>query len=134
MPYDSVVSSKISLFERMTSLRALQVFGLAALAVGIVIAFFAHRAPMRGWIAIVLLLVASGAWALIESGEDSRPSSLPMFLTFLFVAPIAVVYSLRANRHAPDRVTALAAFAGSFLVAAFLLLMVPGMVYSLFVS
>src|SRR5438309_919757 len=103
----------------MTSLRALQVFGLAALAAGVVVAFFTNRAPMRGWIGVVLLLVASGSWALIESRESSRPSSLPMFLTFLLVAPVAVVYSFRARRVAPDRVVALAAFVGSFVVAAF---------------
>jgi len=40
-----------------------------------------------------------------------------MFVTFLFIAPIAVVYSIRARKVAPDRVAALAAFAGSFVVS-----------------
>jgi len=118
----------------MTSLRALQAFGLAALAAGVVVSFFTHRAPMRGWIGVVLLLIASASWALIESGESSRPSNLSMFLTFLLVAPVAVVYSFRARRVAPDRVLALAAFIGSFVVAAFLLFMLAGIVYSLFVT
>jgi hypothetical membrane protein len=86
---------------------------------------------MRGWVGVVLLLVASLAWALVEAGESSRPSSFPMFLTFLLVAPVSVVYSFRARRVAPDRVVALAAFAGSLVVAAFLLFMVVGLVYSL---
>jgi hypothetical protein len=59
---------------------------------------------------------------------------LSIFATFLFVAPVAVVYSFRARRRAPDRIVALAAFAGSFIVAAFWLFMVVGIVASLFVS
>jgi hypothetical protein len=55
-----------------------------------------------------------------------------MFTAFLFIAPIAVVYSFRARRAAPDRTVALAAFVGSFLVAAFLLFMLAGLVYSFF--
>ena len=86
---------------------------------------------MRGWVGIVLLLAAGLAWAFIETGESSRPSNLPMFLTFLLLAPVAVVYSFRARRVAPDRRTALAAFVGSFIVAAFLLFMVTGIFYSL---
>src|SRR5688500_8082684 len=115
----------------MTSLTTLQVFGLAALAVGAVGAFFTDRAPMRGWIGVVLYFVSSGALALIDSEVSSRPSSLLMLLTFLIVGPVSVAYSFRARRLAPDRVVALAAFAGSFVVAAFLLFMLAGMVYSL---
>jgi hypothetical membrane protein len=110
----------------MTSLRTLQICGLAALAVGVTVASFSNRAPKRGWIGVVLLLVASLAWASIESGE-----SLPMLATYLLVAPIAVVYPFRARRAAPDRFVALAAFAGSFVVAVFLLFTVAGLVYSL---
>jgi len=90
--------------------QTITVFGLAASRRRRAVALFSRRAPMRGWVGVVLLLVASLAWALIESGESSRPSSLPMFLTFLSVAPVAVVYSFRARRVAPDRVLALAAF------------------------
>jgi drug/metabolite transporter (DMT)-like permease len=117
----------------MTSLRTLDMFGLAALAVGVVLAILSHRVPKRGWIGVVLLIVASLAWAFIDAGDSAQPSRLPMFLAFLLVAPVAVVYSFRARRSAPDRVPALAAFVGSFVVAAFLLFMVGGIVYSLFV-
>ena len=113
----------------MSSLRALQVLGLAALAVGVVVAFFTHRAPKRGWIGVVLLLVASGAWALIESVDSSRPTNLSMFVAFLFVAPIAIVYAFRVRR-GPDRIFALAAFVGSFVLSAFLLFAVAGIIYS----
>lgn len=89
---------------------------------------------MRGWIGVVLLVIASASWALIQSGESSRPPSLAMFVTFLLVGPVAVVYAFRARRVAPDRIFALAAFGGSFVVAAFLLFMLAGIVYSLFVS
>jgi uncharacterized protein YjeT (DUF2065 family) len=118
---------------RMASFPALPVFGLVAFAAGVAIAFFTHRVPTRGWIAVVLLLLASTAWALIESGESSRPSSFPMLLTFMVLAPVAIVYSFRARRRAPDRLLALAGFAGSFLVGAFLLFMLAGLVYSVFV-
>ena len=116
----------------MTSLRAIQVFGFAALAGGIIVAFLIRRVPMRGWAGVVLLMIASGAWALIDQRDDSQPSSLPMFIAFLFVSPIAIVYSFRARRLAPDRVIARAAFAGSFLVAAFLLFMTAGIAFSFF--
>ncbi len=115
----------------MTSLRTLQVLGLGAVGAGAALSVITRRAPMRGWVGVVLLLVATLAWALIESGESSRPSSLPMFLAFLLLAPVAVVYSFRARRAAPDRLAATAAFVGSFIVAAFLLFMVAGIVYSL---
>jgi hypothetical protein len=109
-----------------------QIFGLAALAVGVVFAILSSRIPKRGWIGVALLVVAALAWALIDAGESSKPSRLPMFLTFLTVAPFAVVYSFRARRSAPDHVTAFAAFIGSFIVAGFLLFMLAGILYSLF--
>lgn len=115
----------------MDSLPTLQILGLAAVAVGVAIAILSRRAPARGWVGVVLLLVAALAWALIDAGESSPSPSLPMFLTFLLVAPVAVVYSFRARRVAPDRVAALAAFAGLFFVAAFLLFMIFGIVHSL---
>ena len=116
----------------MTSLRTLQVLGLASVAIGIALSTVARRAPMRGWVGVILLLVAALTWAFIDAGESSRPSSMPMFLAFLLVAPVAIVYSFRARRAAPDRVVATAAFVGSFVVAAFLLFMVAGILYSLF--
>ena len=115
----------------MTPLRTMQIFGLLALALGSAVSVVSRRVPARGWVAVVLLLVAAGAWACIDSGEISRPSSLPMFITFLLLAPIAITYSFRARRAAPDRVAATAAFVGAFLVAAFLLFMLAGIVYSL---
>jgi FtsH-binding integral membrane protein len=118
----------------MTSLHALQAFGLAAFAVGAVVAFFAHRAPMRGWVGVTLLVIAAAAWGLIESGESSQPSSLPMFVTFMVVAPVAIVYSLRARRTAPDRAIAFAAFLGAFVVATFLILMLVGIFHSMLLT
>jgi hypothetical protein len=111
----------------------LQIAGLAALSAGIVVAFLMGRVPKRGWVGVMLLLVASGAWSLIDSAESSRPSSLSMFVTFLFVAPVAIVYSFLARRSAPDRIVALAAFIGACVVLAFLLFMMAGLIYSLFV-
>ena len=115
----------------MSAIREMHVFGLVALGAGFLVASFSRRAPMRGWVGVALLLVASLAWAFIDSGEDPEISSLPMFLTFLFTSPISIVYSFRARRVAPDRLTALAAFAGSFVVSTFLLFMVAGILYLL---
>src|SRR5947209_1791390 len=107
----------------MTDLQESQVFGSGALLAGIVVSFFLRRISIRGWIAVVLLMVTCAAWALIDSADSPSPSRLPMFVTFLFSAPISIYYALRA-RHASDRVFARAAFAGSLLVLVFLLFMV----------
>ena len=69
---------------------------------------------------------------LIDAGESSRPSNLPMAILFGFVAPVAVVYSLRSRRHAPDRLTALAAFVGSFIIGGFFLFMLAGLCLLIF--
>jgi hypothetical membrane protein len=116
----------------MTSLRILDICSLAALSVGMAFAILSYRVPKRGWIGVVLLVVASVAWALIDARDSSQPSRTPMLYAFLIFAPVSVVYSFRARRLAPDRLPALAAFVGSFVVAAFLLFMVCGIVYSLF--
>jgi len=99
-------------FAHMTSLRTLQMLDFAALAVGVVLAILSHRFPKRGWIGVLLLLAACLACALINVGDSSQPTHLWMVVAFLVIAPIAVVYSFRARRVAPDRVPALAAFAG----------------------
>ena len=114
----------------MASLPVIPVFGLAAFSAGVAVAFFTRRVPMRGWMAVVLLLLASTALGLIAS-------SVPMLLTFMIIAPVAIVYSFQARRRAPDRLLALAGFAGAFFVGALLLLvlasLVAGVVHSLFV-
>ena len=115
----------------MDSFRAIQASGLAALAAGVAIAFIARRLPMRGWVGVLLLLSASASFVLIDS---SGPPHLAMLLIFLFIAPVAGVYALRARRHAPDRVVATAAFVGSFLVAPLWLFMAVSFVVSLFAS
>ena len=116
----------------MVSPRAFPILGLVALAVGVGVALLIRRAPMRGSVGVTLVIAAALSWTLIDAGESSRPSSLPMFLGFLLISPVAVVYSIRAKRTAPDRTMALAAFVGSFIVGAFLLFMLAGIVYSLF--
>ena len=113
----------------MVSPRAFPFLGVAALVVGVVATAFVRRLPMRGWIGVALVLLSATAWALIEAGSSS---SITMFMLFLFSAPVAVVYSFRARRLAPDRVPALAAFVGSFIIGAFLLFMLSGIVYSFF--
>ena len=115
----------------MTSdLPTIQFCGLAAVAFGITTGFLFRRAPKRGWVGVLLLLVASLAWSRIDSGETAEPSSLGMTVTFLALSPIAVIYSFRARRNAPDKLFASAAFIGSFVVGAFLLFMIAGIAAS----
>ena len=105
---------------------SLAIFSSAAAVVGICCAAFAHKIPSRGWIGVVLLLIAALAFILIEAGTGL--SSIPMSMLFLFTAPIATVYSFRAKKRAPDHLVALAAFTGSFIIGAFFLFMVAGLV------
>jgi hypothetical protein len=111
--------------DKWTAFALLNVTGLA---VGIAIAFFAHRFPSRGWVGIVLLLSAALALMLIDAGDSSRPSSLPMAMSFLIIAPVAVVYSFHSRRRAPDRLLALGAFVGGFIIGGFYLFMLAGLV------
>ena len=108
---------------------------IAAFAVGVCIAFFARKISSRGWVAIILLLSAALVWMLIDGGDSSRASSLPMSLSFWIITPFAVVYSFRARRHAPDRLPALAAFVGGFIIGGFYLFTLAGLamlVYEIF--
>ena len=114
----------------MPSLRAFQVCGFVALAVGLIVSIISSRAPKRGWVGIVLLLVSALAWTLIETGESS--TNLSMIAAFMLISPVAIVYSFRSRRLAPDRAVAKAAFAGSFLVLAFLLYMIAGIIVTFF--
>ena len=100
-----------------------------AMCAGVWGAFFTPKVPSRGWVGVVLLLLAALAWMLIDTGENSQSSSLPMTALFEFIAPIAIVYSFRSRRHAPDRLLALAAFVGSFIVGGFFLFMLAGLVF-----
>jgi len=115
-----------------TALHKLQIYGLTAFSIGLFAAICLRRAPARGWVAIILQLVAAGAWSLIESTDNSRDPSIIMLMIFMGIAPIAIVYSWRARKTAPDRLTALAALVGSFLLSAFLLLMLGGIIYTIF--
>ncbi len=116
----------------MDSFQTVMVCSLATLVAGVVVACFTHRAPKRGWVGVILLLVAAGAVTLSEPGDSAHPSNLPMFLVFLFVAPVAVVYAFRARKTAPDRRIALAAFAGACFISVFLLWMTVALVFAMF--
>lgn len=102
------------------------IWSSAATIVGICTVPFARKVPSYGWVAITLLLLSALAFILIESGAGL--SSLPMSMLFLFIAPTAVVYSFRARRHAPDRLTALAAFVGGFIIGGLFLFTLAGLV------
>jgi hypothetical protein len=84
--------------------------------------------------AALVLILSALFWAVSEPGEsaaDTRTWTLPCFM---FTAPIAVIYSFRARKLAPDRLLARAAFFGSFVIGAALLFMLCGLVYALFVT
>jgi hypothetical membrane protein len=112
----------------MDSFRTEQVVAAIAFSIGCGGTFVTSRAPKRGWVGVVLLVVASLAWALIEA--DPMRESFSMLVVFLIMAPIAVVYSFKARRSAPDKTLATAGFVGSFIVGLFLLFMVSGLIFS----
>ena len=89
---------------------------------------------MRGWIAAVLLIFSALLWAAREPGDNAADTRGWTLHCFMFTAPIAVIYSFRALKLAPDRLLARAAFFGSFLIAAALLFMLCGLIYALFVT
>jgi uncharacterized membrane protein len=113
----------------MDSLTAFTIWSFAASIIGVFIAFFVRRLPSHGWVAILLLLTATLAWMRIDSGESSHPTSLLMSMLFCITAPVAAVYSFRARRHAADRLVALAAFVGGFIIAGFYLFMLAGLFF-----
>ena len=112
----------------MPSPRTLQRLGLAALGVGSVISTFFRRAQIRAWAGIVLLLLTALAWNFAGSGRGSPSSELP----FIFLAPIAMAYSFRANDVVSNRVVALAFLTGSIAIALLLLLRMTCMLYRKF--
>jgi hypothetical protein len=115
------------MFEGMNPLHLFPIVNLTAMIVGLFAASFTHKAPSRGWIGVLLLLLAILAWILIEADAKSL-SSLPMSVLFEFTSPVAVVYTFRSRRHAPDKLAALAAFAGSFIIGALFLFVSAGIV------
>jgi hypothetical protein len=111
----------------MNPLHIFPIVSFAAMIAGVFGACFTHKAPSRGWIGVLLLLLAALAWMLIEADARSL-SNLPMSVLFEFISPVAVVYSFRSRRHAPDKLIALAAFAGSFIIGALFLFISAGIV------
>lgn len=101
---------------------------------GTVAGTLVRRVPLRGWMAALLLILSALFWAVSEPSEsaaDTRTWTLPCFM---FTAPIAVIYSFRARKLAPDRLLTRAVFFGSFVLGAALLFMLCGLVYALFVT
>ncbi|MEI9865781.1 MAG: hypothetical protein WDN00_14750 [Limisphaerales bacterium] len=83
----------------------------------------------------LVALAGSVGMDVIDAGDSSHPSRLPMAILFGLIAPVAIVYSFRSRRHAPDKLTALAAFVGSFIIAGFFLFMLAGLalwIYEIF--
>jgi hypothetical protein len=106
---------------------------IAAVAVGLSLTVLTRRLPSRGWIAITLLLLAIPAWTMMEGHDGSRSLSLPISMLFWIITPFAVVYSLRTKRHAPDRLPALAAFIGGFIIGGLYLFTLAGLVMLIYV-
>lgn len=106
--------------------------GLLSLVFGIIGAFFSRRLPARGWAGVLLLIVAASFWIEIDNSNIYEDPSNEWYLgAFMALAPIACYYSFRIRRHAPDRLVALAAFAGSFLILTVLLFMIAGLLMAL---
>jgi hypothetical protein len=115
----------------MSNLKTMSLFATGAFGAGLAVALFARRLPLRGWVGVVLLMLAALFFSLTETGDDSGASGLAMMYCFFFLAPVAVMYSFRARR-APDRLLARSGFIGSFIVGAFLLWMLLGVAYAFF--
>jgi hypothetical protein len=112
----------------MDSPTLLLILALAAIAIGFGASFFTRRFPSRSWVGILLLISTGLVWTLIEPRESSGPSNWPMLFYFWLSAPTAVVYSFRTRKNAPDKLPALAAFVGSFIIAALFLFTSAGVV------
>jgi hypothetical protein len=96
---------------------------------GIIVGVFVRKVPMRGWIAISLLILSALFWTLGEPNDNSTHERVWLLHCFIFTAPIAVIYSFRAHILAPDRLLARAAFFASFVIALAFLFMLCGIIY-----
>ena len=108
------------------------VSALAVMAGG-AIALFTGRWPARGWVGVILLLIAASGMLLIQVGGGNR-ANLPMAVVFWLCAPVAVVYSIRARKHAPDRAIAKGAFVGALFIGVFFLFWLAGLLYWSFLT
>jgi hypothetical protein len=89
---------------------------------------------VRGWVAALLLIVSALFWSVSEPDDNSADTRAWTLPCFMFTAPIALIYSFRARKLAPDRLLARAAFFASFVVGAALLFMLCGLIYALIVT
>jgi phosphatidylserine synthase len=97
---------------------------------GILVGVFFRGVPLRGWIALILLFLSALTFVFSEPSDSSKDDRLWPLVSFMFFAPLAVIYSFRARKTAPDRMLARSAFVASFLIASFLLFMIFGTVFS----
>ena len=98
---------------------------------GVLAGVFLRGVPMRGWIALALLLLSALIWTFSEPRDSSASERTWLLPCFTFIAPLAVIYSFRARKHAPDRMLSRTAFIASFVIAAAFLFMLAGMIYGL---
>jgi len=96
--------------------------------VGIVAGIFIRKIPMRGWVAVLLLILSALCWTFSEPNDSAVNERTWLLPCFMFIAPVAIIYSFRARKSAPDRLFARAAFFASFLIAIALLFMLFGMI------
>ena len=118
----------------MIYLRILTSLALVLFLAGVIVGALVRRVPMRGWIAVSLLLFSALLWTLSEPSDSSAPERVWTLPCFSFVAPIAVIYSFRIRRHAPDRIFATAALVGACIIAIALIFTLCSAAYVLYLT
>src|SRR5215472_17238788 len=116
----------------MNPLFIFTVLGPVSCAAGILLGLSFRHLPMRGWAALSLLFLSALIWVFIQK-DDSPDERTRLMLSFTFIATIAVIYSFRARKLAPDQIFSRAAFLGSLLIAAALLFMLFGTIWGAFI-
>jgi hypothetical protein len=117
----------------MILLRTWAFLALLLFFVGILVGTLVRKVPRRGWVAILLLMFSALLWAFSEPSDTAyeRAWLLPCFT---FTASVAVIYSFRIRRGAPDRKLVTAALVGACIIAIFLIFMLCGAAYTFYLT
>jgi hypothetical protein len=110
------------------------VLSLGLFLLGVIASIFIRGVPMRGWIALSLLILSGLFWALSEPSDSLARERLWTLPCFMFFAPVAVIYSFRARKSAPDQLLARSAFVGAILIGVALIFMLCGMAYLFYLT
>src|SRR5664280_3821760 len=99
---------------------------VAAGSVGAILILLLPKIPRRGWAALLLLAISGSFWGYTVAQGASAPTVSWAMPCFTFSAPIAIIYSFRAMKSAPDRLPSRAAIVVACLMAVLLAWMLLG--------